>query len=257
MEETRRNAKSVQSVHRALNILEYLIFCGDGKKLAEVTEACGLNKTTAYHLLKTLESRGYVEQTPDTLKYKTGGRMFELAMKAYQSVNLNIICQPYLERLQKQFDETAGLYHYAKRNGYTQCICTLVQESANPVRVLVELGKWLPLACTAAGKIYLSCLEPEAFQEALAYDVCPKEKRPKEERLEEQMETVRRKHYCLEAEEHEVGIVNVAAPIYKYTGRAIASICISVPVQRASKEHLKEMVQALVPIGDEISRMPL
>ncbi len=91
----------------------------------------------------------------------------------------------------------------------------------------------------------------------MLHDMCPREKQPDPARLLEQMETVRRKRYCLESEEHEVGIVNVAAPIYKYTGRAIASICISVPVQRASKERLQEMARAVVPMGEEISRMAL
>ena len=76
--------KRIQSLDRALDIVELLIETGDGVKLSEIAAATGLNKTTAFHLIKTLEDRGYVEQSPDTLKYKTGYKMFENASRLYR-----------------------------------------------------------------------------------------------------------------------------------------------------------------------------
>ena len=74
MDNLEKNVKTIQSVHRALDILEFAVFSGNGQKLSTITEHCHLNKTTAFHLIKTLEARGYLEQSPDTLSYKTGGR---------------------------------------------------------------------------------------------------------------------------------------------------------------------------------------
>jgi predicted transcriptional regulator len=88
MDNLEKNVKTIQSVHRALDILEFAVFSGNGQKLSTITEHCHLNKTTAFHLIKTLEARGYLEQSPDTLSYKTGGKVFELASKAYQNINL-------------------------------------------------------------------------------------------------------------------------------------------------------------------------
>ena len=79
MDNLEKNVKTIQSVHRALDILEFAVFSGNGQKLSTITEHCHLNKTTAFHLIKTLEARGYLEQSPDTLSYKTGGKVFELA----------------------------------------------------------------------------------------------------------------------------------------------------------------------------------
>ena len=108
MDNLEKNVKTIQSVHRALDILEFAVFSGNGQKLSTITEHCHLNKTTAFHLIKTLEARGYLEQSPDTLSYKTGGKVFELASKAYQNINLTTICQPYLEQLVSEFNETVG-----------------------------------------------------------------------------------------------------------------------------------------------------
>lgn len=52
--------KTIQSVHRALDILEFLVEKGDGQRLSSIADYCHLNKTTAFHLLKTLETRGYI-----------------------------------------------------------------------------------------------------------------------------------------------------------------------------------------------------
>ena len=75
MDNLEKNVKTIQSVHRALDILEFAVFSGNGQKLSTITEHCHLNKTTAFHLIKTLEARGYLEQSPDTLSYKTGGKV--------------------------------------------------------------------------------------------------------------------------------------------------------------------------------------
>ena len=52
----------VQSVARAIDILEILAEEGSGMRLSEVAEVAGLKNNTAHNLLKTLIKRGYVEK---------------------------------------------------------------------------------------------------------------------------------------------------------------------------------------------------
>lgn len=252
-----KTIKTIQSVHRALDILEYLVTKGDGEKLAAIAENCGLNKTTAFHLIKTLELRGYLEQSPDSLYYKTGGKMFELSLKAYQNINLNVYCQPYMEKLVEEFNETVGLYHFAKINGHTQSLCTLCMESTLPVKVSFTLGKWTPLSCTAYGKLYLSRLNGQALEDALAQDECPEPLRPARDILNLQFSEARKNSYVIEREEYEEGVVNIAVPIYKYTGRVIAALCTAVPVQRAENSRLENIVRVMRKMSAELSAIPL
>lgn len=257
MEQEQKNVKTIQSVHRALDILEFLIFSGDGQRLSAITDHCGLNKTTAFHLIKTLEARGYLEQSPDSLSYKTGGKVFELALKAYQNINLTQICQPYLEQLSSQFNETVGVFHYSKIDGRMQTLCTSYVESTHPVKVSVTLGKWLPLACTAVGRLYLSCLSPESLEEALQLENYIPATEDDRKKLYVKLADAKRHGYSIEREEYEEGVVNLAVPINKYSGRAIASICITMPSQRASQNRLKEMAAAMKPISRAVSALPL
>lgn len=257
MEDIPKNPKTIQSVHRALDILEFLIASGDGKPLSAIAEHCALNKTTAFHLIKTLEARGYVEQSPDSLKYKTGGKVFDIAVRAYQDINLTRICEPYLEQLMEQFNETVGLYHYSRSDGRIQAVCTSYQESAQPVRVSASLGRWLPLCSTAVGKMYLSCLKKDTLDETIRMDPdCPHDTEEYMS-LKQQLIKIKKQAYCIEREEYEEGIVNISVPIYKYSGRVIASLCVSIPVQRAHERRLKEILDAMIPISEKLSSLPL
>lgn len=183
--------------------------------------------------------------------------MFELSLKAYQNVNLNIFCQPYMERLVDQFNESVGLYHYAKINGHTQALCTSYLDSTLPVKVSFSLGKWTPLCCTAYGKMYLSCLTGDALTDAITNDQCPSNLMPSLDKLEQQISLARQNSYIIEYEEYEDGVVNIAVPITKYTGRIIASLCVALPVQRATKEHINAIVTKMKQMSKELSAIPL
>ncbi|GGX96680.1 hypothetical protein GCM10007160_25380 [Litchfieldella qijiaojingensis] len=54
-----------QSVGKALTLFEALVANGfQGKPLLDVAEAAGVNPTTAWRLLKTLEAHGWVVEVP-------------------------------------------------------------------------------------------------------------------------------------------------------------------------------------------------
>ena len=78
-----------------------------------------------------------------------------------------------------------------------------------------------------------------------------------EKKLKEKLGKIHASGICLEQEEYEEGVVNIAVPIYKYTGRPIAAICVSIPVQRAQEELLNKMTEKLKKISREISSLPL
>ena len=58
--------KTIQSVERAFSILEYLQQCGGGERsVKEIADALELNKSTAFGLINTLTTLGYLQQNAD------------------------------------------------------------------------------------------------------------------------------------------------------------------------------------------------
>ena len=245
-----KKVKNIQSIHRALDILEFLVENGTGTKLSEIAEHCNLNKTTAFHIVKTLESRNYIEQSPDSLKYKTGGKLFTIGFAAYKGIDLNKICQPYMERLLQTYNETVSLYHYCKMENGMMALCISCMESDHSVHVSTAVGKLLPLTNTAVGKLYLSALSEDRLAPILeAEHAAPG--------LRDQLASIRKDHYCVEREEYEDGVVNIAVPIYKYSGRVMAVICISIPVHRVSEDLIQKISADMLPISRTLSSLSL
>ncbi|MCI8453110.1 MAG: IclR family transcriptional regulator [Lachnospiraceae bacterium] len=261
MENGKKSPQTIQSIQRSLDILEFLVEHGSGQKLVSIAEACGLNKATAFHIIKTLELRGYIEQSPDSLKYKLGGKLFELATKSYQRIDMNKICEPYMAEFIDRFNETIAVYNYAAIHGEMKALCTDFKESSLPVRVLLSTGKWLRLYASAPGRLYLSAYDDRRLDEY--FDALgPLEKITAQTITQrtvllEKIAACRQDRYCVEQEEYEPGVVNLAVPIYKYSGRVIASLCVTLPSQRAEAARLQQMAEFLLPASKELSDMDL
>ena len=71
MSNTEAAPASVQSVDRALTILEVLARGRDGG-VTEIAAELGVHKSTAFRLVATLEAHRLVEQTEDRGKYRSG-----------------------------------------------------------------------------------------------------------------------------------------------------------------------------------------
>lgn len=253
-----KQVKNIQSVHRAFEIWEYIIEGGAGYRLSEIAEHCNLNKTTTYHLLKTLESRGYVEKNFDTQNYKMGWKSFDVASQIYDNQNVVQLGRPYLEKLFQEFNETVLLCYcgWVKNCYMGTCFCQF--ESTNPLHTSIPVGTHLPLHCTAQGKLYLSNLSDNMLEkhfETLDMKAFTPYTITSKERLKEQLKDLKKKGYCIEREEYQEGVCTIAVPVLKYTGRVVSSIVVSLPVQRASEEYLQKIKDRMIPMSKELSNM--
>ena len=68
---------NVQSIERALDIIEVLADYQDGLGVTEIAARIGLNKSTVHRILSTLMARGYVSKT-DKGAYRLGINLIEV-----------------------------------------------------------------------------------------------------------------------------------------------------------------------------------
>jgi DNA-binding IclR family transcriptional regulator len=69
----------VQSVDRALRLLKAVAASGAPSSAQELARRCGVNRSTAWRLLATLEAHGLVERDAVTGRYAVGYAAFQLA----------------------------------------------------------------------------------------------------------------------------------------------------------------------------------
>src|SRR5688572_6085898 len=127
----RSERHSIQSVDRAVSLLEAIAEAGGETTLTELSQRTQLNISTCHHLLSTLVHRGYVAKVPVRRSYALGARVLFLANACLRQVDLPARALPFIERINEQTGETV---HLAVLQGDSM-MKVAKREARHPVRV--------------------------------------------------------------------------------------------------------------------------
>lgn len=235
----------VQSVDRALDILESFDYQAGELGVTELAEKLHLPKNNVFRLLATLEVRGYIEQDKKTANYRLGMKSFEVANVFLHHLGFRRQARPIIEELVAQCDETAYL---AVLNG-SEVIYVLVQDTSQMVRVASFPGRRLPVHCTAAGKAQLAYESADRLDGILQDQ--PMRKLTENtitdpQAFREHLHKVARLGFAVDNEEYEPGVRCIAAPVRDYSRKVVASIGLSGPASRFSLERIEHELAPLV-----------
>jgi IclR family transcriptional regulator, acetate operon repressor len=230
---------SIQSVDRALYLLETIAEAGGEATLTELANRTGLNISTCHHLLATLIRRGFATKVPGRRLYALGARIFYLGHACLQ-VDLPRRAQPYLEAVNQATGETV---HLAALQG--DSVVTLsVREARHAVRVDTgKVGKVEAPHATSVGKAILAWLPEDEIRRMLAGGMKSFTEKTITDlpALLESLRVVRRNGYAIDREEYLPGVICVGAAIRDQAGTVIGAISASTPTMRASDEHIALM----------------
>lgn len=245
--------RTIQSVDRALDVLEALARAGMELPLNEIALQAGLNVSTCHHLVATLAKRGYVAQNPRGRTYFLGAKVLELSSSRLRQFDLIELAMPELRRLNKDTQESV---HLAVMQGHA--LTTLAKlDSPRPIRVGTDAGGKANAAhATATGKAILAWL-PETeiarviaekgltgFTPATITNIAD---------LMENLRLVRRNGYAVDREEFQPGVTCVGAAVRDYSGAVIGSISCSMPTMRADAETLDRAKEAVRKYANALS----
>ena len=99
----------VQSVDRAMQILETLAEDDEGYRLTDLAIRTGLSPSTVHRLLTTLENRRFVQFDREESKWHIGAQSFVVGSTFVRRRNFAAQALPYLRKLRDQTRETANL----------------------------------------------------------------------------------------------------------------------------------------------------
>ncbi len=229
---------NIEALARGLEILTLFTTERPSLSLAEIVAASKINKTTAFRVVSTLETLGYLERDPDTRDYRPGLKVLKLGFTALGSLELAQIAQPYLKALSDASGETTNM---SIRDG-AEVVYVARNATQQIVSVNLQRGSRLPVYCTSMGKVQLIDLSRQELCSLLGEGPYPK-RGPNTvtclEALVTELDQVRRQGYAVNDEQLAVGLRSVAAPIRGSEGQVMAAINISVPGSRISREALE------------------
>ena len=224
------NKPAVQVLDRALDLVELLSLEPQGLGVTELGAQLSLHKSTVHRLLTALADRGYIEK--EAGRYKLGLKFVEIASLKLNQLELKTEAAPALRRLAETLGKVA---HLAILDG-AEAVYIEKLEPVASLRMYSQIGRRIPLHCTALGKSLLSGLNPTALNSLaaqLVFQPFTVKTIVSVGALLEEVRRTRERGWSLDDSEYEEGIRCVAAPIYDYTRRVIAAISVSGP----RKEH--------------------
>src|SRR4051794_22837443 len=146
------SSQSVQSLARALDLLEALGRLGDAK-LSQLAEEVGLHPSTAHRLLGTLCAREFVTQDRRNGRYRLDYAVLGLAQDiGKRTGELRAIARPHLDAIRDACGETVNLVVVERG----RAICIEQSEGTRRVRMNMELGRGFSAHSVASGKAFLA-----------------------------------------------------------------------------------------------------
>ncbi len=236
----------VQTLARGLRILDLLAAAEEGLSTTELANELGIDKSIISRLLQTLVQYGYSERNEQTRRYYLGNHVQEIGRQAGQYSSLREISEPYLQQLGKETGENAHLSVYSGR----QALTIADVPSTEPLRVVSEVGRRVPLHCSAIGKCLLAFSEiplPIEFPRFTERTII------NSAQLQLNLEQARLQGYALDDEELTLGVRGLATPIRNREGRTIATAGLSGPSVRLTLESIPHLTQLLIKTANEIS----
>jgi DNA-binding IclR family transcriptional regulator len=246
-----RKSSSVQSVDRAITVMEFLSRRG-WSGVTEVARELDIHKSTAYRLITTLRDRGLVEQDAATEKYRLGFGLVLLARTVRADLDILRCARPVCERLSELTGETVTIAILEDDEA------VVIHQSISRASALSVdwTGRHTPLHATAAGKIFLLYMPEdqrlrvlqgplERFTDNTIVDPAS---------LKDHVGEIRDAGYGYTVEELETGLNAVGAPIRSAEGTVVGAVSVSGPAFRLPTDALPEIGEMSRRAANEISR---
>jgi IclR family transcriptional regulator, acetate operon repressor len=242
----------VQSVDRALSIIETLAEDDEGYRLSDLAIRTGLSTSTVHRLLATLESRRFVQFDRTESKWHVGARSFTVGATFARRRNFTAQAIPYLRKLRDLTRETANL---AVVDDEFIVVLTRM-ESREIMRSLTKVGGRVAMVASGVGKAVLATYSDDDVSAIIRHHGMPRltEKtitRPGD--LFRELERVRSQGYAVDDEEACMGLRCIAAVVYNDCSEPLAAISVSGMTSRLIDARLSPLGQTVRDVAAELT----
>ncbi|MBA3296346.1 MAG: helix-turn-helix domain-containing protein [Acidobacteria bacterium] len=248
----REHDGTVQSLLRAIALLEILAEDDEGYRLVDLAARAGLSTSTTHRLLTTLEQKQFVQFSRDSSLWFVGVRCFSIGSAFARRRNFATLALPLMRRLRDTTGETVNLGLLDQGD-----VVFLTQvESRELMRAITRPGGRSPLPCTAMGQALLSAMSEREVAEILQRHGLPRRTPNSIARptlLHQVLTAARKQGYAVDDEENAVGLRCVAAVIFDEFRRPYAAISIAGPTVRVTQRRVPELGQQAIFAARDIT----
>ena len=205
--------------------------------LAGLVAGTGLARPTAHRLAVALEHHRLVARDMQG-RFVLGPRLAELSAAAGED-RLLATAGPVLARLRDITGESAQLW---RRQGEYR-VCVAAAERPSGLRDTIPIGSQLTMRAGSAAQVLLAWEDPERMHRGLqnaAYSATA-------------LAGIRRRGWAQSVGEREQGVASVSAPVRSPSGKIIAAVSVSGPLERLSRQPGRMHAPAVLAAAERLS----
>ncbi len=233
---------TVKSLDRGLDILEYVAGCAQPPSFSQLLHDLRIPRSSLFHLLTNLLSRGFLERDLKTERYRLGGGISKLARNV-KKPPLGDRVAPFLQQLSLDTHETCGFY--VQRSDSVVVIASAIGTQA--LSYTMRVGMRAPLYAVSAGKLVLAELSSQELNTYLARvtftALTPHTIRSKS-RLKKEVQQIKGTGFAYSREEFTLGITAIATAV-RDEQSFYGAINLAVPTARFTSERNGDFREAL------------
>lgn len=242
----------VKSLQKALDILG----CFVEKQplgVSEISEKLGLYKSNVHSILMTFKAMDYLEQDPETGKFRLGTAVFALSRALRENLDISKIALPYMKEIAQEAGE---LVYLTIPRGDEVVYLETVYPDEKTLGSRTVTGERAKLYCTSVGKAIMAKMKDEEIEELLddeleaytEYTITDKEK------LWEEIRKTRERGYGVDNMELLFGIKCVGVALMNHKGQVEAGLSVSAPSLRMGDEKIQNIANILKRYACEIQK---
>lgn len=242
----------VQSVDRAMSLLEALAEQGGGQRLTDLARRTKLSLTTVHRLLTTLEQRHFVQFSSGDSLWHIGRQAYTTGSAFVRDRHFVAPALPFLKRLRDLTRETANLG--VVDSG--EIVVVNQVESREITRAVSRVGGRTPMTSSGMGKAILSCYSH--------YDVTDLVERcgmrkvtsrtiTSREDLDADLARARESGYAVDNEEFSTNLRCVAAAVFDNQQEVVCAISVSGLPSRMHPERMPALGRLIANTAAELT----
>ena len=247
-----QEGKIIQSVAKAMKLLDILAVSAGPLSLAEISNMTGWPKSTIHGLLSTMRENSVVAQDAEG-RYMLGIRLFEYGCTLSNSWSIIETAKPFIQHVSYHTGEAVFLSILDRGE-----VITLDRaENRIGLPMSAEMGCRLPVHCTSQGKLFLSYMSEQEQDSLLSRtELCAYTQHTivTKEELQKEFSKIRQQGYAIENGEYKVGLRSVAAPIFDMDGNVRYAIGIIGMFRQLETERFEKAVQVVRETAEKISK---
>lgn len=233
------------SVLKALDLLACFERDGEELGIIDLARRAGIHTSTAHRLVSTLHYAGFLEQNPDSARYRLGLRIVELSRFVMNGISLRRLALPHLTALAAKSGANANLGIL-----WDDSVLYLARVPSPSIKdTYFHSGRRAGLHCTALGKALLAFL-PEEIQNTIVSRLQLRAQTPNtitcQDALLKCLEEVRLRGFATDREEFMVGSHCIAGPVRGAGADVVGAISLSTTLLDLNHEQLIERLPDLL-----------